>query len=250
MSVLLPEDFGAVRVLSLNRPDSRNALTMALMEAILDALRYAEADATIGAVVLTGSGRGFCAGADLVELRDPAQRHLAERRSELNQQLQTTMSTMTKPVVAAINGAAAGSGAAIALGCDLIVMTASAKLGYPEIRHGIAPTMMVPNLVRQVGLKVAFELLSLGELIPAQRAWEIGLANRVVPDDELLTEAVRIAGTLAAANRSAMATTKRLFYEAADQTFEAALASARAASRQARAANAAGTTDGLIKARG
>jgi enoyl-CoA hydratase/carnithine racemase len=232
--LVLHEDRGPVRLLILNRPDKRNALSMELTQALLAAVRGADAEEAVGAVVLTGAGPGFCAGADLAEMRDPEKRALAEQRSALGHELQVSFSQMEKPVVAAVNGSAVGAGAAIAIACDMVIMGASAKLGYPETRHGMAPTMMIPNLVRQVGRKAAFELLALGEPVGAERAIALGLANRVVPDAQLLEQALEIGARLAAVSRPAMAMTKKLFHEVADLPLGDAFEAGRTASRKMR----------------
>ena len=160
MTNLLTEDKGAVRILTLNRPEKRNALDTALSRALLEALRAADGDETVRCVVLTGAGPAFCAGADLAEfkrLRDP---QAAETRAELTMQLHLAFSKMITPVVTAINGAAMGGGAGLAIAGDLAVMASSAKLGYPETKHGIVAAIVMANLVRQVGRKAAFELVA------------------------------------------------------------------------------------------
>ncbi|HUG78080.1 MAG TPA: enoyl-CoA hydratase/isomerase family protein [Burkholderiales bacterium] len=231
---LLVDERGAVRLLTLNRPEKRNALNTELTQALLDALRAADADEAIGAVVLTGAGPGFCAGADLAEfkhLQDPA---AAEKRAELTMDLHLVFSRMQKPVVAAINGAAMGGGAGLALAGDLAVMAESARLGYPETKHGIVAAIVMANLVRQVGRKAAFELVALGEPVDASRALALGMVNAVFPDDEVLDEALKIGERLAAVSRPAMAGTKRLFHEVADLPLAAALERGRDLNRRMR----------------
>lgn len=235
--VLLVEDRGAVRVLTLNRPEKRNALNTELTQMLLDALRGADADESVGAVVLAGAGQGFCAGADLAEFKDltPEQQGRVDARAELTMQLHLAFSKMAKPVVTAVNGAAMGGGAGLAVAGDLAVMGEGAKLGYPETRHGIVAAIVMANLSRQVGRKAAFELVALGEPIGAQRALALGLVNRVVPDADILREAVALAEKLAAVNRPAMATTKQLFHEVADLPLEEALKRGREANKRMRA---------------
>lgn len=215
--ILLCEDRGRVRILTLNRPEKRNALDLALICGLLDALRAADADPAIGCIVLTGAGTSFSSGADLSELRvrgaDPA---FVATRADATKALHLAVSKMGKPVVTALNGAAVGFGAGIAIAADMVVMAESAKFGYPETRHGMAPTMLIPNLVRQVGRKMAFELAALGELIDAKQALALGLVNRVVADGNLMAETLRIAETLAAIEPVAMATTKELFHAAVE----------------------------------
>jgi enoyl-CoA hydratase/carnithine racemase len=234
---LITEDRGAVRVLTMNRPEKRNALNTALTQALLVALHAADADEAIGCVVLTGAGQGFCAGADLAEFKDltPEKQHLVQARAELTMQLHLAFPKMAKPVVTAINGAAMGGGAGLAIAGDLAVMAEGAALGYPETKHGIVAAIVMANLVRQVGRKAAFELVGLGEPVNAQRALALGLVNRVAPPAELMAMALQLAQKLAAVSRPAMQLTKQLFHEAADLPLAQALERGREANKRMRA---------------
>ena len=234
--VLLVEDRGAVRVLTMNRPEKRNALNSELTRQLLEALRTADKDDAIAAVVLAGAGQGFCAGADLSEFKDltPENHDLVEARAELTMQLHLAFSRMAKPVVTAIQGAAMGGGAGLAIAADMAVMAEGAKVGYPETRHGIVAAIVMANLSRQVGRKAAFELVALGVPIGAQKALALGMVNRVVPDADLMPEAMALAEKLAAVKRPAMATTKQLFHEVADLPLEQALERGREANRRMR----------------
>ena len=234
---LLVEDRGTVRVLTMNRPEKRNALNTALTRSLLEALRAADADAAVCCVVLTGAGQGFCAGADLAEFKDqvPEFQHRVDERAELTMQLHLAFSKMAKPVVTAINGAAMGGGAGLAIAGDLAVMAASAQIGYPETRHGIVAAIVMANLVRQVGRKQAFELVALGEPIDAQKALAIGMVNRVVPEREVLSEALVFAGKLADTKTEAMRATKQLFHEVADLPLKEALERGREVNQRMRA---------------
>ena len=228
-TVLLQEDRGGVRILTMNRPEKRNALNTELTLGLLAALRAADADDSVGALVLTGAGRAFCAGADLAEFKDLRDPKAAGQRAELTMQLHLLFSKIRLPIVTAVNGAAMGGGAGLAIAADLAVMAEGAKLGYPETRHGIVAAIVMANLVRQVGRKAAFELVSLGEPIGADRALQLGLVNRVVSGKKLLREAIELAGKLAVVERPAMVETKRLFHQVADLPLEAALQRAREA---------------------
>lgn len=225
--VLLQEDRGAVRILTMNRPEKRNALNRELAQALLDSLRKAGEDDTVGAVVLTGAGPGFCAGADLDEFKQTTDPAAGEKRAELTMQLHLAFPRIPKPIVTAINGSAMGGGAGLAIAGDLAVMAEGAKLGYPETRHGIVAAIVMANLVRQAGRKAAFELVSLGEPVDAARAFQLGLVNKVVPGSVLIEESLRLAERLAGVHRPAMAETKRLFHQVADLSFEEAIARAR-----------------------
>lgn len=237
MSELLSEDRGAVRILTMNRPDKRNALNNALTAALLNALQQADADDDVGCVLLTGAAPAFCAGADLAEFAKltPENQHLVDERAALTANLQGIFMRMSTPVVTAINGAAMGGGAGLAIGGDIALMGAGARIGYPEIRHGIVAAIVMPNLVRHVGRKAAFEIVATGATVDAERALELGLVSRVVDDGALMAEAMKTAETLAGWSRPAMAATKSLFYQAVDLPFEQALEAGRQANRRMRA---------------
>jgi len=226
---LLIENRGAVRILTMNRPEKRNALNAELAQGLLDAIRNADKDDAVGAIVLTGAGQAFCAGADLAEFKQMQDPQAQLERAELTMQLHLAFPRIRVPVLTAINGAAMGGGAGLALAGDLAVMAEGAKLGYPETRHGIVAAIVMANLVRQAGRKAAFELVSLGEPVDAARALSLGLVNKVLPGELLLEAAFEIAEKLAAVRRPAMAETKRLFHEVADLPLEAALQRAREA---------------------
>jgi enoyl-CoA hydratase/carnithine racemase len=150
-------------------------------------------------------------------------------------QLHLAFSKMAKPVLTAINGAAMGGGAGLALAGDMALMAEGAQLGYPETRHGIVAAIVMANLTRQVGRKAAFELVALGEPVDAAKALALGVVNRVVPGASLMQEAIALAEKLAAVSRPAMATTKQLFHEVADLPLEEALARGREANKRMRA---------------
>jgi enoyl-CoA hydratase/carnithine racemase len=237
MSELLIENRGAVRVLTMNRPDKRNALNQALTQALLDGLQAAEADESVRSIVLTGAGPAFCAGADLSEFKDltPDNAPLVERRAELTMKLQGIFSQLSKPVVTAVNGAAMGGGAGLALAGDVALMASTAKLGYPEVKHGIVAAVVMANLVRNVGRKAAFELVAAGEPVDAERALALGLVNRVSAPDALMADAMALAEKFAAVARPAMAATKQLFYRVLDLPFAQALEEGRDVNKRMRA---------------
>jgi enoyl-CoA hydratase/carnithine racemase len=231
---LLIDNRGPVRILTMNRPEKRNALNAELTQGLLDALRAADADDSVGAIVLTGAGQGFCAGADLTEFKDLQAGVAAENRAELTMQLHLVFSKISKPVVSAVNGHAMGGGAGLAIAADLAVMADSAKIGYPEAKHGIVAAIVMANLVRQVGRKAAFELVSLGEPLDAQRALQLGMVNRVCPAGEVVPTALALAEKLAGVKRVAMAETKRLFHEVADLALAPALERGRDTNKRMR----------------
>jgi enoyl-CoA hydratase/carnithine racemase len=233
---LVVKDRNGVRLIVMNRPDKHNALNTDLTRELLVALEAADDDDAVGAVVLTGAGKSFCAGADLGEFKDltPDRAHLVEARARLTANLHGIFRLMKKPVVSAINGAAMGGGAGLALACDMAVMGETAKLGYPEVKHGIVGAIVMTNLVRQLGRKAAFELVALGEPIVSLRALELGMVNRVVRNADVVKEAVAIAERLAAASRPAMALTKHLFHQVTELPFDQALEKGREANERMR----------------
>ena len=229
MTSLLVEDRDAVRILTMNRPEKHNALNTDLTTRLLEALRDADAAPAVRSVVLTGSGKSFCAGADTSEFSAlvPEDPSAVNQRADLTASLHLAFSRMTKPVIAAVRGYALGGGAGLALACDMTVMAEDVRFGYPELKHGILPAIVMANLVRQLGRKDAFELVSLGEPLDGARAREMRLANRVCPAEEVLDTAVALAARMAAWNPLAMGATKRVFHRVADQTLEAGLAIGR-----------------------
>jgi enoyl-CoA hydratase/carnithine racemase len=237
MAELQIDDDSAVRLLTMNRPEKRNALNLSLSEALFDALREADKAENVRAMVLTGAGPAFCAGADLSEFAGLASAKLAlvERRANITAKLHGVFSQLTKPVVTAINGAAMGGGAGLAVAGDIAVMSSTAKLGYPEVKHGIVAAVVMANLVRQAGRKAAFELVATGEAIDAARALEFGLVNRVVAPEMLMHEAMQYARAMAAVSPQAMAATKRLFYRVAELPFDRALEAGREMNQRMRA---------------
>jgi enoyl-CoA hydratase/carnithine racemase len=229
MTSLLIEDRAMVRILCMNRPEKHNALNTDLTTRLFDALRQADAAPDVRAVVLTGAGKSFCAGADTTEFSAlvPEEPMAVSRRADLTTSLHLLFSKMSKPVVSAVNGYALGGGAGLAIACDLAVMAENVKFGYPELKHGILPAVVMANLVRQLGPKDAFELVALGETLNGQQVKELRLCNRVVAADAVLETAVALAAKMASWNTMAMMQTKRVFHRVVDQPLEAALAIGR-----------------------
>jgi enoyl-CoA hydratase/carnithine racemase len=228
-NILLTEDHGAVRVLRMNRPDKLNALNTPLTRAVLDGLQAAETDDGVRAVVLTGAGRAFCAGADLAEFSEltPRDQEAVLRRAELTARVQTMPQSMSKPIVSVVRGAAVGGGAGLAIGCDMMVIADDAVLGYPELSHSIVPALVMTGLQRQFGRKLAFELLSTGRMLDAGELVALGVANRVTAPGEALKVGIDIATGWAKTNARAMTAAKSLFYRVADLPFDQAMQAGR-----------------------
>jgi enoyl-CoA hydratase/carnithine racemase len=222
------EDREGVRIITMNRPEKMNAFNTALTEQLLKAIEGLANDPSIRAGVIRGEGRAFCAGADLAEFKDftPDQSDAVTKRAALTCRLQSAPTQSPVPVVAAVHGAAVGGGAGIALGCDMVVASRGLKFGYPETKHGIVPALVMTSLQRALGRKAAFEMVSLGRLIDADEARDLGLVNRVV-DGDPLPAALEIANAWAEMSPKAMAATKRLFYRVGELPFDAAMETGR-----------------------
>jgi len=222
MSLVAVRDEGRVRVLTLSRPEARNALSAALREDLKSALRQAEQDAAVGAVVLTGAGSAFAAGADLRELlaRTPdEQRHFLQPPH-----VYSTVEALAKPVVAAINGHALGAGLELATACDVRVCSADAKLGQPEVTLGLIPGGGgTQRLARLVGPGHAARLVLTGDAVPADEALRIGLVDVVVPKADVVVKAVAVAAAMARHDAAALAGAKRAL-RAADGPYADGLA--------------------------
>ena len=221
-------------VLTLNRPDRRNALSRGLIAALTAAFGRARDDAAVRCVILTGAGNAFCAGMDLAELQESLTEGKEKQAPVWDDALQLAklydlMYTLSKPTIAAVNGAAVAGGAGLVSACDLAVAVPEARFGYPEVRRGLVAAMVMPHLLRHVGERMARYLLLTGELIDAEEACRAGLINAVVPSEQLLTRAVAWAHALAEGGPNALARTKellQLFSRQAVGLEEAAKASA------------------------
>jgi 2-(1,2-epoxy-1,2-dihydrophenyl)acetyl-CoA isomerase len=217
-----------VATLTMNRPESMNSLSVGLKEALRDTARELAADPAVRAVVLTGNGRGFCVGQDLrehvalLEAGDPAP--LSTVEEHYNPLLQALVA-MPKPVIAAVNGMAAGAGAGLAFACDFRIAASSAGFLIAFANVGLSLDSGVSwTLPRLVGMARATALCLLAEPVTAESALEMGLVNAVVEPDRLLATAQELAARLAAGPTSAYAAIKQSLAFAATSTFADALA--------------------------
>jgi 2-(1,2-epoxy-1,2-dihydrophenyl)acetyl-CoA isomerase len=211
--VLLTERKGRVALLVMNRPEARNAIDGALQQALHAELEAIGRDPDVGAVVITGNGKGFCAGADLKDGGggDKTMRSAARVVVHNFNPLIDSVTRMDKPVIAAVNGSAAGFGMSLALACDLVVMSQDAFMLSNFINVGLVPDGGATWLLqRRMGYGRAFELVADGKKLDAQRCHDYGLVNRVVAADEVRATALEWAGELAARAPMALALSKRL----------------------------------------
>lgn len=226
-----------VATVLLNRPEKRNALDDATIAKLADGFRKAEQDDGVRVVLLRGEGSDFCAGADLSQLEKIARgstraENLADAMRFGN--LLVQMRRMQKPLIAAVHGNALAGGAGLASACDLVIADQHAVFGYPEVKLGFVPAMVMALLIRSVGEKTAFQLTALGNTISAADAQRLGLVN-VVVQGELESEAREFALQLARRPAYAVRLIKRLLYDIDGLSFEAAIARGAEINVEARA---------------
>jgi methylglutaconyl-CoA hydratase len=211
------ESDGALALITLNRPDKRNAISATMIAELLSALNEMESG-TQRVAIITGAGKAFCAGMDLDSLKSLASespgQNLADARRTAG--LFRRLWSFPKPLIAAVNGAALAGGCGIATLCDFTLAVPEAKFGYTEVRIGFIPALVSMFLERQVGEKLARDLLLTGRMVDAAEATAIGLVTRVVPSDQLLVSARELAATLIANSPGSLLATKRLFVRASE----------------------------------
>lgn len=213
---------GAVGVVTLNRPDKRNALDLAMRGAIAQAVAALDADAQVMAIVITGSDTVFAAGADLNLLVDKGAQDVAD--IDLGRYW-APVANARKPVIAAVSGFALGAGCELALMCDFIVADESARFGQPELAVGIMPGAGgTQRLVRSLGKQVASMMLLTGEQLTAARAFQLGLVAEMAEPGQTLTRALALAAKAARMPPKAVAATRRVLRQGADLPLDAALA--------------------------
>ncbi len=209
---------GAVGLITLNRPQALNALSTPLIDELNRALADFEADASIGAVVLTGSQKAFAAGADIREMRD--KRYFDVYLDDFITSWEGVSRTR-KPVIAAVAGYALGGGCELAMMCDFIIAAENAKFGQPEINLGVIPGAGgTQRLTRFVGKSKAMDMCLTGRMMDANEAERAGLVSRIVPLDHMLDEAMKAAATIAALSRPAVMLAK----ESVNRAYETTLA--------------------------
>ncbi len=227
--VVLAERHGAVGVVVLNRPEVLNAINLEVMDRFTGTLDEFAADPGVRVVVVTGRGRAFSSGADIASLRGRTSREQDAfiRRAH---DMMNRVAAMPKPVIAAVNGVAAGGGFEMMLACDLSIAVEGARIGLTEIRYGFLPggggTQRLP---RAVPLAVAKRLLWTGELLTAEQARELGLVLKVVEDGDLMTEVLALAGMLAERSPAAVAAAKALANAARERSLAEGLTAEREA---------------------
>jgi enoyl-CoA hydratase/carnithine racemase len=205
----------ATAVVTLNRPERRNALSLALMRELIGLLEEIGRDSGIRAVILAAAGKAFCSGHDLTELRD---RSVSEYREifDVCCRLMTALQTIPQPVIAQVQGIATAAGCQLVASCDLAIASESATFATPGVRIGLFCTTPMVALTRAIGRKRAFEMLVTGEAVDARTAAEWGLVNRSVPAAELAAATRRLASQIASSSSLVMGLGKAAFYSQID----------------------------------
>jgi methylglutaconyl-CoA hydratase len=218
---VLAQVAGGVLTATLNRPDKRNAIDTAMIDALLGMLEHADLDAAVRVVAVRGAGRDFCAGMDLNELLASADHSLEQNRKAALHfaEIFVRMRRLPKPVVAVVQGRALAGGCGLATACDLILAAESAQFGYPEVQRGFVPAIVMTMLRRAVGEKVAFDLATTGRVLDGTEAAAAGLASRVYEDADFEEQAGEVLRVLAEASPTALALTKQQFYQLDGLTF-------------------------------
>ena len=222
--VLYSVDNGVARI-TLNRPEKRNALDDEMIAGIRGGLGESAHDEAVHLVLITGAGNDFCAGADLAAIEQLSHGTVMENVADARRlgDLFLEMRRYPRPIIAAVRGRALAGGCGIATAADFVLAAESAQFGYPEIKIGFVPAMVMAILRRSVSEKRALELLATGEIIPARTALEIGMITRVFADAAFDNEVQSFAAQLATRSSSALALTKSLFYQMDTVAFDAAL---------------------------
>jgi methylglutaconyl-CoA hydratase len=207
--VLIEKPSPKIAVITLNRPQRRNALTLELLSELIAAIKIASDEARERVLILRGAGAAFCTGLDLKATTSQN----AQATADLVAKALIALSETRLITIAAVHGAAVAGGAGLMSACDFVVAAEATKIGYPEARRGLVPGLVMTFLRRQVREREMRELLLTGELIDAFRAKEIGLVNRVVPADDLISEAHKFADSVLQGAPGAITQTKKLIEE-------------------------------------
>jgi methylglutaconyl-CoA hydratase len=227
MSEILTNIEDSILTVTLNRPEKRNALNDALINDLKDALREADKDETLRAVLIRGAGKDFCSGADLSALQKISESDVLENHDDADnlRELFSVIRRVKVPVIAAVHGRALAGGCGLATACDLVLATDSARFGYPEVKIGFVPAMVMAILRRNVSEKRAFALATQGFEFDAATAKNFGLINEIFEDRFFDEEVTNYVSVYKRVSRSAVVLSKRLLYQMDGLTYESALAS-------------------------
>ncbi len=225
MSEILTSTENSIFTITLNRPEKRNALNDTLINSVKVALREADQNNDLRAILIKGAGKDFCSGADLSALRKIAESDVLENLwdAENLMQLFALLRKVKIPVIAAVHGRALAGGCGLATACDIVLASKSAVFGYPEVKIGFVPAMVMAILRRNLSEKRSFELITKGFNFDAETAERFGLINHVFADETFEKEVSNFAAEYTKVSRSAVVLSKKLLYQMDGMTFETAL---------------------------
>ncbi|MBX3292766.1 MAG: enoyl-CoA hydratase/isomerase family protein [Acidobacteria bacterium] len=225
MNVVTTNTESRVRTITLNRPDKRNALNDELIAELKDALREADADESVRAIVMRGAGKDFCSGADLSALQKIASASHEENLEDARSlgELYKLIRRVRQPVIAAVKGRALAGGFGLALACDVIFAHDEARFGFPEVKIGFVPAMVAAILRRNMTEKDAFATLTLGNEITAAELRDRGIVEAIIQGEDLDSEVITIAKQYEKLSASAVQMTKRLLYDIDELDFASAI---------------------------
>ncbi len=222
---LLATTEGSVRVLTMNRPDKRNALNDELIAGLKDALLEADADGGVKCIVIRGAGKDFCSGADLSALQKIANASHEENLEDARSlgELYKLIRRVRRPVIAGVQGRALAGGCGLAMACDLIVASNNAKFGFPEVKIGFVPAMVAAIVRRNMSERRAFARLTLGQEMSPQELHDAGIVHAIADEADFEAALAAVTDRYAKLSASAVQMTKRLLYDIDTLTFNAAI---------------------------
>ena len=221
-ALIIRNDAEGISNIILNRPNAYNSLTIESMELIIEELSDISEDSSIKVIILSGAGKGFCAGHDMKDLRANPEKSFYEKTFKTSSNLMMSIINCPKPVIAKVHGIATAAGCQLVSTCDLAVADENARFATPGVNIGLFCTTPMVGLSRNVTRKHAMEMLLTGDFISAQRAYEIGLVNRVVPEAELDSATLGLANKMAAKSPLTLKIGKEAFYKQLDKDMSGA----------------------------
>lgn len=225
MNELIQTKENSILTLTLNRPNKRNALNDELVNSLKDALKNANSDENLRAIVIKGAGKDFCSGADLSALQKISESDVMENLEDAESlmELFVLMRKVKIPVIAAVRGRALAGGCGLATACDIVLATKSATFGYPEVKIGFVPAMVMAILRRNLSEKKSFELITQGFNFSSEEALAFGLINRVFDEESFETDVANYISVYEKVSRSAVILSKKLLYQMDGMTFDTAI---------------------------
>lgn len=221
-ALIIRKNANGISHLIINRPKSYNALSISCMEALTNEVNTISSDSSVKVIVLSGSGKGFCAGHDLKEMRANPEREFYEKTFEVCSTLMMSIINCPKPVIAKVHGIATAAGCQLVSTCDLAVADENTKFATPGVNIGLFCSTPMVGLSRNVARKHAMEMLLTGDFISAQRAYEIGLVNRVATTDDLDSATLELANKIASKSPLTLKIGKEAFYKQLDKNMASA----------------------------